>query len=626
DDGTYLSVSFVTSDRETAAENIAWGILGYVLTDPRSGILRKELLDRGIGSDVYTVYEDDMRQPVFSVTVQDAEAEQAEEFLKVTRETLERLVKDGIPKRSLQAAIKSTEFSVRESDFGTRPKGLVYITTMFKSWLYDDEAAFERLKYADTFAELYSWADCGGFEKLIKEKLLDNTHSVLVTLTPDPELAVRENEEESRKLKTLAESLSPDELNMIRSEYEALRAWQAEPDAPENIEKIPMISVSDIRRSAKPLLNRETDIAGLKALQHPVDTRGIIYTNLIFRADDFDEEELSYLSLLSLLTGNTDTQKRSCAELADEVLFHTGGIAARVSIYENAGPAFVISGKAMYEEAGSLYAFMREMLAETVFDDEARLRELIISTRINLNTGIKQLAHAAAIINASAQLFRSSYLDDLVSGIGFMRFLSRLEENFEAVKDEIREKLYAVREKLLAKERLLVDLTCDEEGFEKAKNAAARLQDVLKEAVEKVSPAGAGGSESRSFCSPKAFTISGNVAYNALAADLKAAGGTFTGALDVLSVILRTDYLWNSVRGRCGAYDAMCGFARNGSMYLASYRDPGIRETYKIFEETADYIETFDASPRDMTKYIIGAVSEKDKPLTPSLVGLRSLA
>ncbi|MBR0085055.1 MAG: insulinase family protein, partial [Lachnospiraceae bacterium] len=188
DDGTYLSVSFVTSDRETAAENIAWGILGYVLTDPRSGILRKELLDRGIGSDVYTVYEDDMRQPVFSVTVQDAEAEQAEEFLKVTRETLEKLVKDGIPKRSLQAAIKSTEFSVRESDFGTRPKGLVYITAMFKSWLYDDEAAFDRLKFTDTFAELYRWADCGGFEKLIKEKLLDNSHSALVTLTPDPEL------------------------------------------------------------------------------------------------------------------------------------------------------------------------------------------------------------------------------------------------------------------------------------------------------------------------------------------------------------------------------------------------------------------------------------------------------
>ncbi|MBR0085722.1 MAG: insulinase family protein, partial [Lachnospiraceae bacterium] len=172
----------------------------------------------------------------------------------------------------------------------------------------------------------------------------------------------------------------------------------------------------------------------------------------------------------------------------------------------------------------------------------------------------------------------------------------------------------------------LIDLTCDEEGFEKAKTVLARLGDMLKEAAGRVSPAAAGISESRPFCSPKAFTISGNVAYNALAADLKAAGGTFTGALDVLSVILRTDYLWNSVRGRCGAYDAMCGFARNGSMYLASYRDPGIRETYKIFEETADYIETFDASPRDMTKYIIGAVSEKDKPLTPSLVGLRSLA
>ena len=86
------------------------------------------------------------------------------------------------------------------------------------------------------------------------------------------------------------------------------------------------------------------------------------------------------------------------------------------------------------------------------------------------------------------------------------------------------------------------------------------------------------------------------------------------------------DYLWIQVCVKGGAYGCMSGFGIYGDSYLVSYRDPNLGLTNEVFEKTADYVEQFEASERDMTKYIIGTVSEMDTPLTPSAAGSRSMS
>ena len=85
------------------------------------------------------------------------------------------------------------------------------------------------------------------------------------------------------------------------------------------------------------------------------------------------------------------------------------------------------------------------------------------------------------------------------------------------------------------------------------------------------------------------------------------------------------DYLWNNVRVKGGAYGCMSGFQRNGECFMVSYRDPHLKDTLEVFKNAAAYIENFDVSDRDMTKFIIGTVSNMDTPLTPSAKGIRSL-
>ena len=68
----------------------------------------------------------------------------------------------------------------------------------------------------------------------------------------------------------------------------------------------------------------------------------------------------------------------------------------------------------------------------------------------------------------------------------------------------------------------------------------------------------------------------------------------------------------------------MCNFGKTGDSYFVSYRDPNLKKTIDTFEKTGDYLREFIADEVTMTKYIIGAISDMDIPLTPAAKGSRS--
>ena len=86
------------------------------------------------------------------------------------------------------------------------------------------------------------------------------------------------------------------------------------------------------------------------------------------------------------------------------------------------------------------------------------------------------------------------------------------------------------------------------------------------------------------------------------------------------------DYLWINVRVKGGSYGCMCSFAKTGESYFVSYRDPNLKKTMEVYEKAGDYLRSFTADERTMTKYIIGAISDWDVPMTPATKGSRSLS
>ena len=49
---------------------------------------------------------------------------------------MKKCVEEGLDSELIKGAINSFEFYLKEADFGSTPKGLVYSTMILNSWLY----------------------------------------------------------------------------------------------------------------------------------------------------------------------------------------------------------------------------------------------------------------------------------------------------------------------------------------------------------------------------------------------------------------------------------------------------------------------------------------------------------
>ena len=198
--------------------------------------------------------------------------------------------------------------------------------------------------------------------------------------------------------------------------------------------------------------------------------------------------------------------------------------------------------------------------------------------------------------------------------------VEELESHFEERKDDLIRRLKRLMKLIFRPENLTVSLTSDAEGREGLEEQVKALKAVLcREPVE------TGKMEWQPEQKNEGFCTSGQVQYVAAAGNFRKAGFAYTGALRILKTVLNYDYLWMNLRVKGGAYGCMSAFRRTGESFLVSYRDPHLKRTLEVYEGLPEYLRQFHADEREMTKYIIGTVSELDVPLNASAKGAVAL-
>ncbi len=627
---TYLAVGTVVGTDLDPRLYVAFQILEYALLAAPGAPLKQALTDAGIGEDIYGGYESGILQPVFSVVAKNTDKDKKEAFLRIIRETLERLSEEGIGERSLEAGINYYEFKYREADFGSFPKGLIYGLQCFDSWLYDGDPLMH-LEFEDTFAYLKAHKGDGYFEALITEYLLNNLHQSVIILSPRKGLDAEREKVLSGKLSKKLASMTAEERRALMAQTQELKKYQEEPSTEEALETIPLLSREDIGREAAPLGGSLSREAGIPVFSTDTFTSGIGYLRLAFDAGQVSREDWSWLGLLRDVLGKMSTEDHSYLELFNEINIETGGISPLVSLYpqpDGGGflASFEFSAKAFYGKLGKALDFIGEIIQKTCLEDEKRLKELVLSTCSQTKERLLRAGHAAALQRAGSYHSAGALFGEAISGIEYYEFLRKLSEDFDGAFAGA--KLRRLADSLFRREKLFVSITAEKEGCERFLAELSAFADRL--------PGGACGEELPFHRISKdqvaleqkneGFKTSSQVQYVARCGNFKEAGYGYTGALKVLQVILSYDYLWIKVRVMGGAYGVMSGFGRGGDSYFVSYRDPHLKATYETFGGIPEYLENFEASDRDMTKYVIGTISGMDTPMTPYSRGVRNMS
>ncbi len=624
-DAAYFAYNVAFHGDEDVVTETAVSLLCSALINKPGTPLKVALTEAGIGEDCAADYTDVVAQPFLAIMAKNATGDKADEFLRVVTETLERCVKDGVSKKSLYAALNSMEFSLREGDSGNYPKGLRYCQMMFGTWLYDDSRVFENLHWTPVFDKLRELIETDYFETLIRKYFLDNTHGVFVKLLPKVGLLA---EKEAALVKKLAEykaSLSKDEVEALVAQTKALKQYQSEPSKPEDLAKIPQLAREDIKKEADPFVNEVKEIAGITTLHQELFTAGIAYVKLLFDMKKVSADLLPYAGILADLFCRMDTKTHSYLDLNNEISINTGGISVSTMIsskYDDLNDYrvfFLAEGKTLYGKIPELFAYLKELLTETVYDNPTRLREILLERKSGLESRYTDMAQGAAVKRASSYFSEVGVAMENLDGIAYYEFISDLLANYEERKGELVQKLAEVYACIFAKDVMMLSVTADAEGYALVE---ARAEELFEAFAEK-----AKGSSLKLVPEKKneGFITPGQVQYVCCAGNYRDAGLEYTGAYEVLRTAMSYGYLWNQVRVLGGAYGAALMALENGRMAFYSWRDPHLTRTMKVYEDAVEYIANFEADEAEMTKYVIGTMSNVDMPRNPRMEGERGM-
>lgn len=626
EENTYLASSLVVGSSLEVEQSLAFSILEYVLLDAPGAPVKQALLDAGVGKDISGSYEDGICQPFFTITAQNAEAEDADRFQQIITETLESLVEHGLDRKALASGINYFEFRFREADYASYPKGLIYGLDMYDSWLYDDQKPFAYLKQLAIYKALkrHLEEEDGYFEGLIRRYLLDNSHGALVVLRPRRGLAAQREAAEAAKLEAYKQSLTEDDLHKLVEATQALKDYQEEEDSPEAIESIPLLHRTDIGQ--KTPVSLHTVCTDQKILFHEYETNGIGYLTLLFDTSRVPDDLIPYLGVLKSVLAYVDTEHYSYGELFHEINSCTGGISCGLQIFPVEGKEggslrmFGMKAKYLYPQLDFVFRMIREIILTSRLDGEKRLKEILDSQKVSLQSSLTAAGHQAAAQRALSYLSPVAGWQDRTTGISYYRLLEKLTGDFQGEKADLIGKLLKLTRLIFRPENLTVSLTAAAEGLTGLADQVEQLKASLyTEEVE------TGSFHWEPNQRNEGFRTSGQVQYVVTAGNFKKDGFSYSGVLRILRTILNYDYLWMNIRVKGGAYGCMGAFRRQGDAFLASYRDPHLKETLDIYRKLPEYLHNFQADEREMTKYIIGAISELDTPMNAAAKGALAL-
>ncbi len=623
-----VTVSWMLGEETDMSRVLALDVLSYILVGTPAAPLHKALMDSRLGESLTgSGYYDGLRQHTFSVGLKGIDPADAAKVEDLALQTLERLANEGIDPDQVAAALNTVEFALRENNTGSFPRGLSLMLRALHTWLYDGdplaalrfEAPLEAIKAAVARGEPL-------FERLIRETLLDNPHRVRVVLRPDPAQAERDAAAERARLEAARAAMSAADLERLVVETTELRRRQEEPDRPEDLARIPTLTIADLDRHGKTIPTDELRVGGAPLLFHDLFTNGVVYLDLAFDLRALPPELLPFVPLFARALTEMGTAKEDFVRLVQRIGRETGGIGAsaitatHVITGEPVG-RLLVRGKSTLAQAGAMLAIMRDILLETRLDEPERFRQIVTRAKAGRESSLVPSGNAYARKRVAARFDAADWADEQMSGISGLFFVRELERRVADDWPGVLARLEALRRALVNRAALVANVTVDRRGFNAIEPA---LDDFLAELpAAPYAPAAWRVAEDGPN---EGLIIPAQVNYVAKGANLKALGVNVGGAASAVTRFLYNAYLLEKIRVQGGAYGAGSSYDRSTGIFAwTSYRDPHLLRTLDVYDGTAAFLRSVELDRLTVERSIIGTIGDLDAYQLPDARGYTAL-
>lgn len=668
-DQTHHVVAWLLPSITDPKQRLALRLLEGVLIEHAGSPLRAYLDSHPLGKAPSPLLglDDSHYEMVFYTGLRGSNPEHAEAVEQGIMDLLAQVASTPIDDETIETILHQIEIDQRHIGGDSIPYGLNLMLEGFSTaihdgnpldiWEVDEHLAWLREQIVDP-----QW-----LPNLIKKHLLENTHRVRLTLTPDSEKSARLAAAEQTRLDTIAMNLTADDKDILRKQALDLAARQA---APDDLSLLPKVGLEDVPTdiSFKQGLQKQINLAGQDStlFEYEAGTNGLYYYQIIVPLTDTigdgNAEELPanevinhpllpiYLSLLSEL----GTDSLTAYELQAKQAAHSSGVTARISqrtsIENNQAISsyFVMATRALNRKVEAI-DLLKEVMEHSVFTEHDRIKEILQQRQAAWQSRLASAGHAYAMQTASRGRSRQSHLEYVRSGLPALNalkdFLSHASQD-DAQWDKLATSLMELHQHIISlpKHALII---CEAEQTERlsdlivkswkdsrASELAVRTADINIEdgipsefASLTLDPALDGESATDQATASGAaidvadlaWLVATNVYHNASVYSAPAADHPDTAALMVLAPYLRNGYLHSAIRERGGAYGGGAGYDANACAFkFFSYRDPHCAETFEHFEASIEWLLNEPQTAEQLEEAILGIISGMDKPGSPA--------
>ncbi|KAM9323323.1 presequence protease, mitochondrial [Pholidichthys leucotaenia] len=640
---TTLCVSYLLGDITDTFEGFTVSLLSSLMVSGPNSPFYKSLIEPKIGTDFASVagYDGSTKEASFSIGLQGIAKEDVETVKQIISQTIEDIIANGFEDERIEAFIHKIEIQMKHQSTNF---GLSLASYIASSWNHDGDPV-ELLKISES-VERFRQAlkeNPNFLQEKVKHYFKENTHRLTLSMSPDEAYLEKQAKAEEEKLQRKIQALSEnDRKDIYEKGLELLSAQSKVQDA----SCLPALKVSDIEPTI-PITPVQISTAGGIPVQYcEQPTNGLVYFRAMCSLNTLPEDLRLYVPLFCSVITKLGCGALDYREQAQQMDLRTGGMSVSTQVIPDSSQldmyeqGVLLFSSCLDRNLSHMFQLWRDIFTSPHFDNEERLRVLVMQSAQELANGISYSGHLYAMTRASRHLTPAGEIQETFGGMEQVRFMKRIAEMPDLTKvmrilPRIKLHLFNpdnMRCAVNATPQKISDTAPQLENFMEniAKNKNNRKPVRTNIVAKPLDPMdGSGPSRKLIYettfqpCHMKTF-FQLPFPVNFVSESIRTVPFSHQdyASLCILARMMTAKFLHGEIREKGGAYGGGARMGGGGLFTFYSYRDPNSVQTLSAFHNGVDWAKSGKFTQQDIDEAKLSVFSAVDSPVAPADKGM----
>uniref|UniRef100_A0A3P8N9R0 Pitrilysin metalloproteinase 1 n=1 Tax=Astatotilapia calliptera TaxID=8154 RepID=A0A3P8N9R0_ASTCA len=550
------------------------------------------------------------------------------------------LGENGFEERRIEALIHKLEIQIKHQ---TTNFGLSLASYIASSWNHDGDPV-ELLQISDSVAKFrQALKENPRFlQEKVRQYFKENTHRLTLSMSPEESYLEKQAKAEEEKLQKKIEVLSDSDRKQIYEKGLELLAAQSRT---QDVSCLPALKVSDIEPTI-PITPVQISTAGGVPVQYcEQPTNGLVYFRALCNLNTLPEDLKVFVPLFCSVITKMGCGALDYRQQAQQMELRTGGMSVSTQVITDCNEldtyeqGILLSSSCLERNLPHMFQLWSDIFNSPHFDDEERLRVLVMQSAQELANSIAYSGHLYAMTRAGRHLTPAGDLQETFGGmeqVTFMKRTAAMADLSQIIRTLPRLKIHLfnpnnMRCAINSTPEKVSDAAAHLEGFIKdvAKNRKER-KPVRPNIIEKpINPLDDNGPRRKLISEPTFHPCPMKTFFqmpfpvNFVSESIRAVPFSHKdyASLCILARMMTAKFLHGEIREKGGAYGG--GAKIGGGLFtFYSYRDPNTVQTLSAFGNGIEWAKSGKFTQQDIDEAKLSVFSAVDSPVAPADKGM----